>query len=403
MADTNNIALLARGVQRGMRNLGNKVDVSQFLKNLIANSLPSQATRDTLQNITNVGLANRVKRVEAPDFTTDQLANMGGSDAYFANPQVVDYQDKLAESQFANQALQSELANPTANEDFNRIFNVSPEAQQRQGGEQMYGITPENPQGKFFSPTATRDMLGGAGMVAESFVPGLTQGMGGLARAGTNIAAKTLGSAGQGFGSSTPESAEMDTILSGLFGLGGSVMDEWANNPEFKQFIKDKNSGKYDAYIMYGDEIGNNDTKTGKTYQDLAREIEEGPVPEIPINKEIENIMPEKGTVGSPENKFDIGPGKGNQMAGQGKPLLNEDSFAQMIMNGEDPVDVLENMNFDEKDLMSDFYARNGDKFTKKSLRAIRDFANKYSGTLQDLDEETRKKIYENYKKFFKK
>ena len=108
--------------------------------------------RDLTQSIKDLLLANQVKRVEAPNYTTAQLAAMGNSRNFNQQAAVQNYKNNLANSQANYSALQKELANPTANSFLNRVLNISPEQQTRQSGSQLFGYEAQHPQGMVVSP-----------------------------------------------------------------------------------------------------------------------------------------------------------------------------------------------------------------------------------------------------------
>lgn len=229
----------------------------QLIKDAVTYSPGSQAMRDTIQNLTNVLLANKVKRVEAPSFTTQQLAAMGNSGNFANQPSVKNFQEKLANSNNAYQQLQSQLVNPMANVNFNRTFNVSPEEQARQSGAQLYGITQDNQRGTFISPTALRNYIGGASMALSPIAMGGLAGVGGNAGIFARLLAGTVGGAGEGFGMSTPNNALQSTLAGAVGGLAGTFAGELVSNPALRkniaQGIKKANSGKYKAMLDLGD------------------------------------------------------------------------------------------------------------------------------------------------------
>lgn len=91
--------------------------------------------RDLGQNLKNIILASRVKRVRPEDF--DNLA---------------DYKSASMASQEAWRKLDEELKNPSANKILNELLGVSKQQQQKQTGAQLYGITEEKPTGTAISP-----------------------------------------------------------------------------------------------------------------------------------------------------------------------------------------------------------------------------------------------------------
>lgn len=151
--------------------------------------------RDQAQNLKNIMLASKVKRIRPEDFES--------LDAY---------NKALAKSNTAHQGLQSELSDPSANRILNQIFGISEEAQKRQGGEQLYGYDKANPQGKVISPTMIKDT-----MTLASKAPS-AQGLGLL---GTLIAGGT--SAGlAGGGMSTQGNEIRDALTAIPFGVAGA-------------------------------------------------------------------------------------------------------------------------------------------------------------------------------------
>lgn len=229
----------------------------QLIKDAVAYSPGSQAMRDTIQNLTNVLLANKIKRVEAPSFTTQQLAAMGNSGNFANQPSVKNFQEKLANSNNAYQQLQSQLVNPMANANFNRTFNVSPEEQARQSGAQLYGITQDNQRGTFISPTALRNYIGGASMALSPIAMGGLAGVGGNAGIFARLLAGTVGGAGEGFGMSTPNNALQGTLAGAGGGLVGTFAGELVSNPALRkniaQGIKKANTGSYSGEFNLGD------------------------------------------------------------------------------------------------------------------------------------------------------
>jgi len=238
-----------------------------LLKGIVQYTPGSQAVRDTIQNVKDVGLANKVKRVEAPNFTTQQLSAMGNSKNFYNNPQVASFLGNLSKSNTANTQLQSELQNPTANASFNKLFGVSPIEQQRQAGSQLYGITPEKPRGTFISPTAGRDYIEGISMVLG--------GLGGKALAGTTgfggvasrAATQGLSSAGQSYGESNPQNALASTLIGGGLGTVLSVGSDLLGSMKGLK----KTGTKLQAYNTGQTEAGMTTKEMSNTLKDNAR------------------------------------------------------------------------------------------------------------------------------------
>lgn len=137
--------------------------------------------RDLAQMIRLVGDANKVKRVEAPSFTNEDLqaiADLGGSEIFNQLPQNKRFQEELGQSQEAYRGLQSEMENPTANKFLNEKLGVTDREQERQQADQL--LTPA---------TAVKNALIG-GSIA---FPGAESLLGAI---GAGAASSSMGAAG---------------------------------------------------------------------------------------------------------------------------------------------------------------------------------------------------------------
>ena len=222
----------------------------------------------------NVKLALGAKKVDVPKFTNEELLGMGGSEAFSQNPKVKAYQDAMKESQMYYSELQNQLANPTVNAKFNEKFGVTPEEAQRQSGAQLYGMTPETPSGKTFSPAVIRG-LGSAGelflsalLAGSSALNGLKGLKGVAARGGANLFEGAL----EGFAESTPQSVKKDVLWSalteGAFGVAGETLSKILNSVKAARAMKNMDlsnlKGKTAVNTLLSDQV--DDIDMGKVY-----------------------------------------------------------------------------------------------------------------------------------------
>jgi len=73
----------------------------------------SKPGRDLAEMVKQTGLGLGVKRVEAPKFSNQQLATMGGSKNFMKNPEVQRFQNQLGQSRASYSKLRKEVENPT--------------------------------------------------------------------------------------------------------------------------------------------------------------------------------------------------------------------------------------------------------------------------------------------------
>lgn len=174
---------------------------------------------------------------------------------------------------------------------------------------------------KFLKPTSVAGKLGTAG------VRGLTEG------------------ALQGFSQSEPGQELKSTAIGAGTGALGDIFFTSLLDPQVRKAV---HGGTYEGNIN----LGNADDIY--TYEKLRNDASELPDRDIPIGGDVTKIKPEAGMYGSPVGKSPIGAGMGNELVGRGKPVVNADNFIQMLFGEEDAGNILENLDIEEKAMVSD-------------------------------------------------
>ena len=152
--------------------------------------------RDMAQNLRNISLASKVKRIEPEDYD---------------NPD--EYKKALQASQLAWREMNKELNAPTANAILNKLLSVSPEQQSRQTQAQLYGITKEKPTGMAVSPEMIKTTFN---ILSKTPLPGASSLLGAIAQGGA------MAGAG-GLGMSTPGEETKSVLTAIPFGMAGGA------------------------------------------------------------------------------------------------------------------------------------------------------------------------------------